>query len=145
MTGLVENPMGLDSFEFVEFASPTPGVLEREEYQWLYDYDNLLFAGKIDTPPGYANLDEFNAELLHNLEKWHFDKRHPLHQSVKGGAQTADHLFNIDQPTIQLLKQAMTDQILAFDATLKHDPTHPTLKDIPSCLTRISTCSHTKA
>ena len=28
MTDLFENPMGLMGFEFVEFASPTPGVLE---------------------------------------------------------------------------------------------------------------------
>ncbi len=28
MTSLIENPMGLDGFEFVEFASPEPGVLE---------------------------------------------------------------------------------------------------------------------
>jgi 4-hydroxyphenylpyruvate dioxygenase len=28
MTDLFENPMGLDGFEFVEFASPEPGVLE---------------------------------------------------------------------------------------------------------------------
>ena len=28
MTGSIENPMGLDGFEFVEFASPRPGVLE---------------------------------------------------------------------------------------------------------------------
>jgi 4-hydroxyphenylpyruvate dioxygenase len=29
MSDLVENPMGLDGFEFVEFASPEPGVLEQ--------------------------------------------------------------------------------------------------------------------
>ena len=28
MPDLFENPMGLDGFEFVEFASPEPGVLE---------------------------------------------------------------------------------------------------------------------
>jgi len=28
MADLFENPMGLDGFEFVEFASPTPGQLE---------------------------------------------------------------------------------------------------------------------
>lgn len=28
MADLFENPMGLDGFEFIEFASPTPGVLE---------------------------------------------------------------------------------------------------------------------
>ncbi len=28
MTDMFENPMGLNGFEFVEFASPTPGVLE---------------------------------------------------------------------------------------------------------------------
>jgi 4-hydroxyphenylpyruvate dioxygenase len=28
MTDLFDNPMGLEGFEFVEFASPTPGVLE---------------------------------------------------------------------------------------------------------------------
>jgi tetratricopeptide (TPR) repeat protein len=106
-------------------------MLGRDEYHWLYDMDNLLFAGQIDTPPGYANLSEFNAELLHDLEQWHFDKQHPLHQSVKGGTQTADHLFNVNQPTIQLLKNAMLDQIRAFDATLKPDLTHPTLKNIP--------------
>ncbi len=31
MTGLFENPMGLDGFEFVAFASPVPGVLESGE------------------------------------------------------------------------------------------------------------------
>jgi Flp pilus assembly protein TadD len=106
-------------------------MLERDEYHWLYDFDNLVFTGKIDTPPGYRNLDEFNAELLHDLEQWHFDKQHPLHQSVRVGTQTADNLFNVDQQTIQLLKQAMMDQILAFTSTLKTDPTHPTLKKIP--------------
>ena len=28
MTDLLDNPMGLMGFEFVEFASPTPGLLE---------------------------------------------------------------------------------------------------------------------
>jgi len=28
MTDLFDNPMGLAGFEFVEFASPTPGVIE---------------------------------------------------------------------------------------------------------------------
>ena len=28
MADLFENPMGLDGFEFVEFASPEPGILE---------------------------------------------------------------------------------------------------------------------
>src|SRR5690625_6271586 len=28
MTDLLDNPMGLDGFEFVEFASPTPNLLE---------------------------------------------------------------------------------------------------------------------
>ncbi|WP_077342963.1 4-hydroxyphenylpyruvate dioxygenase [Pseudocolwellia agarivorans] len=28
MADLFENPMGLDGFEFIEFASPTPGILE---------------------------------------------------------------------------------------------------------------------
>ena len=28
MADLFENPMGLMGFEFVEFASPTPGLLE---------------------------------------------------------------------------------------------------------------------
>jgi tetratricopeptide (TPR) repeat protein len=106
-------------------------MLNRDEYHWLYDLDNLLFAGKIDVPTGYRDLAEFNEELLHDLEKWHFDKQHPLHQSVKGGTQTADNLFNVDQHSIQLLKKAMLDQIHSFDATLKPDPTHPTLKNIP--------------
>ncbi|MBT8132709.1 MAG: 4-hydroxyphenylpyruvate dioxygenase, partial [Gammaproteobacteria bacterium] len=29
MTDQRDNPMGLDGFEFVEFASPKPGVLEK--------------------------------------------------------------------------------------------------------------------
>ena len=28
MTDLFDNPMGLQGFEFVEFASPTPGLIE---------------------------------------------------------------------------------------------------------------------
>ena len=31
MPDLFDNPMGLMGFEFVEFASPNPGVLERDQ------------------------------------------------------------------------------------------------------------------
>ena len=33
MTDLFDNPMGLCGFEFVEFASPTPGLLELPSLQ----------------------------------------------------------------------------------------------------------------
>jgi 4-hydroxyphenylpyruvate dioxygenase-like putative hemolysin len=36
MADLFENPMGLCGFEFVEFASPVPGLLEPLFEKWVF-------------------------------------------------------------------------------------------------------------
>jgi tetratricopeptide (TPR) repeat protein len=101
-----------------------------EEYDWLYDSDRLLLVTEIEVPAGFGDHAEFNQALLHELERYHYDVRHPLHQSVKGGTQTADHLFHIDEPHIQLLKRALESRIHEFLAGLRPDPAHPVLAGI---------------
>ena len=48
MADLFDNPMGLDGFEFVEFASPRPGVLEP------------VFDGETISETGNINYSELN-------------------------------------------------------------------------------------
>jgi tetratricopeptide (TPR) repeat protein len=105
-------------------------MLGAEEYNWLYDFDQLVLMTDIEVPAGYRNITEFNEALLAELDQYHYDLRHPLRQSVKGGTQTTDHLFHIQEPHIQMLKRAMEEQINAFVAGLKPDPAHPTLCNI---------------
>lgn len=100
-----------------------------DEYHWLYDYERLLLVSGIDVPDGYASIKDFNEALLHDLEKYHRGKEHPLDQSMRLGTQTVGNIFDVQVKTILQLKQAMSDQIQEFLSNLPDDKRHPALRN----------------
>lgn len=56
MADLFDNPMGLMGFEFVEFASPTPGVLEPLFEAGLHPGGQAPFQECAAVPPGRHQL-----------------------------------------------------------------------------------------
>ena len=84
---------------------------------WLCDYDELVMPVAVDLPTGLADA----------LHCRHLAQAHPADQSLRGGTQTAGHLFHTRDPLIDEFAQALRGLIDARLASLPIDPTHPFL------------------
>jgi tetratricopeptide (TPR) repeat protein len=87
---------------------------------WLCDYDRLVMP--IDLP----DLDL--ADLAEILTTLHVAGFQPAEQSLRGGTQTRDNLFDRSDPAIQGLASAMRRCVEARLETLPRDPNHPFLR-----------------
>jgi predicted Zn-dependent protease len=93
-------------------------------YNELCDYDLMVQAYELPTPPGYSSLAEFNAALRESLLRLHVLETHPLDQSLRLGSQTTRSLLTIGDPVIQAYLAALRDPIMAY-TDLMRDPNHP--------------------
>ncbi|WP_304271227.1 putative 2OG-Fe(II) oxygenase [Brevundimonas naejangsanensis] len=66
----------------------------------LYDYPNIISAGMIDAPPGWASLSAYLHDLRTALLRLHGLTAHPLGQSLRHGTQTSANLLRSDDPAI---------------------------------------------
>lgn len=101
--------------------------LEDPEANDLLDYKNLVQAIKIPAPKGFSSIHEFNIELTEHLEVLHNTKKEPVDQSLSGGTQTLNDLFDSMSPLIQKLKQTFRAAILEHIAKLDPIEGHPFL------------------
>lgn len=101
-------------------------ALGSAEYDYLCNYDHVLVT-QINVPEGFASLAEFHQELVSTLREYHLTKTNPLDQSLIGGSQTFDKLFDYQVPIFQSLRAAQREQMLAFLARLPKDDKHPVL------------------
>lgn len=62
-------------------------LLDDPRYRVLYDYDRLVGVQRLETPPGWASLEDFLADVTREFEGLHAFASHPLQQSVRGGSQ----------------------------------------------------------
>jgi len=98
-----------------------------QRYLQFYDYDRFTEKRRISTPPGYASLDAFNADLSACIARLHATEAHPIEQTLFGGTQSPGRLWNSDEPVIQALAGALMEAAQAFVADLPDDPEHPFL------------------
>ena len=84
---------------------------------WLCRYDDLIMPVPVDLPTGLA--DALNGR--------HLVQAHPADQSLRGGTQTAGHLFHTRDPMIVAFAHALRGSIEARLALLPPDPKHPFL------------------
>ena len=96
-------------------------------YLQFYDYDRFTQKRAISTPPGYASLEAFNAELSDCIARLHATEAHPIEQTLFGGTQSPGRLWNSDEPVIQALAGALMEAAQAFVEGLPDDPDHPFL------------------
>lgn len=78
----------------------------------------LVTAQRIATPPGWADLPAFLADLAAALEGLHGWRAHPLEQSIRHGSQTQVDLSRSDVPVIRALFAALDAPIRAHVAGL---------------------------
>lgn len=95
--------------------------------QWLNNYEQLIDARPLPTPPGYRSLDEFLTQLIPVIKRLHTSTRQPLDQSVRGGTQTLGRLLADPHPLIQKFRTALEQRINEYLQQLPQDPDHPLL------------------
>jgi len=96
-----------------------------ERHDWLNDYDTLLKVYDLPTPEGFESLESFMSDLAEFLPTLHSARRQPLDQSVRGGTQTFDTLFDNPNPLIAALKQGVETVLADYLSTMPRDNKHP--------------------
>ena len=96
-------------------------------YLQFYDYDRFTQKRVIETPPGYASLEAFNADLADCIARLHATEAHPIEQTLFGGTQSPGRLWNSNEPVIHALGDALMQAARAFVSGLPDDPEHPFL------------------
>ncbi|TCO75540.1 tetratricopeptide repeat protein [Chromatocurvus halotolerans] len=99
--------------------------LDDERQAWLMDYDKMVGSIRLQTPPGYTDLAEFNRALAEVLRPLHQAKHHPLDQSLLQGSQTSMDLRFIDSPVIRRFMDSVGQAIKGFVSAMPDDNTHP--------------------
>jgi uncharacterized protein (TIGR02466 family) len=96
----------------------------------LVDYEKFVRVARIDVPDGYDSLEAFNADLHDELAKQHQNPYHPMDQTMRGGTQTRNNLFQNPTGLVRVLKEQISKVILAFIDDLVPDARHPFLRFI---------------
>lgn len=76
-----------DNQHFVALQATAWRLLGDSRYQELFDYDTLVFAAPLETPPGWSTLSAYLDELSAALHEAHCYCEHPFFQSVRHGSQ----------------------------------------------------------
>ena len=98
---------------------------ERDEI--LNGYDSLIRMFDLEPPDGFADMAAFNQELCTFLAGAHPDAREPVSQSLRGGTQTPDHLFEAGHHLVDRLAARISETMARYIAELKPDERHPFL------------------
>jgi len=86
-------------------------LLDDPRYAELYDFDQLVWTGRLDTPQGWSSLEAFLADLAVSLSRLHAFRTHPIGQSLRHGSQTSQSLTLSDDPVIQAFFTAVDGPI----------------------------------
>jgi tetratricopeptide (TPR) repeat protein len=98
---------------------------EREEE--LNRYDSLIQVYDLEPPEGFSDMDSFNAELNHWLDRMHPATREYLDQSLRNGTQTPDRMFGAGHDLVERLERRIREALGRYIAGLKADASHPFL------------------
>jgi len=94
----------------------------------LVDHDRFVHARRIEVPEGFPDLESFNAALHAELEAKHRTPNHALEQTMRGGTQTLNNLFQNPGGLVAVLERQIRRVIDDFVASLPRDPQHPFLR-----------------
>ena len=113
---------GSEAFAFWPYAATAWRMTGDPRSDWLEGDER--FVGVYDIADRLPPLDKL-AETLRAL---HTTKGQPLVQSVRGGTQTDGHLFQLVNPTIVALREAIRETVREHVEQLPaRDPDHPLL------------------
>lgn len=84
-----------------------------EDFNALYDFDNMVQGFQISVPDGWTDITHYLADLRDELKAAHPYETHPFGQSLRSGTQAAN-LLSIKTPAIQAFEQAIAPCINAY-------------------------------
>jgi tetratricopeptide (TPR) repeat protein len=122
--GLAQTPNSGSCLAMLSIASR---MMEDGRDEALNRYDSLVRIFDLEPPEGYSDMATFNAELNSSLDRLHPMSRELIDQSLRGGTQTAGHLFPAGLSLVTKLKQRIDEAVARYIAELGDDPVHPML------------------
>ncbi|HEY4123169.1 MAG TPA: tetratricopeptide repeat protein [Rhizomicrobium sp.] len=103
-------------------------LLQDPRGEALADYEKLVQVFELDPPEGFSDMESFNNELGAYLAQMHTDKREVVTQSLRGGTQTMENLFNRGHDLVERLRARIDEAVTTYIGRMKADETHPLLK-----------------
>ncbi|MDM7860068.1 putative 2OG-Fe(II) oxygenase [Alteromonas sp. ASW11-36] len=99
------------------------------EYHQLCDYDLVNVSSILSCKPA-----GFIPRLIDKLEHMHANSQHPIGQSLRGGTQTYEDIFDDPEPVIQELKTWIMERANAFTQAQAKNVQHPFLRHVGKAL-----------
>ena len=100
-------------------------MLQDGRDDFLNEYDTLVCSFDLDVPEGFSDMESFNHELSAELDRLHPQTREFVSQSLRGGTQTAGHLFPTGLPLVTKLKARIDAAVARYIAEMGADAAHP--------------------
>jgi tetratricopeptide (TPR) repeat protein len=98
-------------------------LLNDVRYDSFCDYDKMVLAQRLETPPGWTHLGSFLADLGERLSALHNPHGHRLlYQSLRQGTETTQDLSRSRDPVIQALFNAFAAPIERYRAHIGQGP-----------------------
>ena len=94
----------------------------------LVDYEKYVRVAQIAIPQGYDSLEAFNADLHEELQALFHNPYHPMDQTMRGGTQTPNNLFQNPTGLIRVLKEQISTVAREFIDDLEFDRDHAFLR-----------------
>jgi tetratricopeptide (TPR) repeat protein len=102
-------------------------LMEDPRDEELNGYDTLIQAMELETPEGFSSMEDFNAELNAWLDRVHPNTREYLNQSLRGGTQTPDQIFDRGHELAEKIRVRIDQAVARYIAGLKENEKHPFL------------------
>ena len=96
----------------------------------LVDYEKYVRVARIAIPRGYDSLEAFNADLHEELQSHYHNPYPPMDQTMRGGTQTPNNLFQNPSGLVRVLKEQISEVVRQFIDDLEPDRDHPFLRFI---------------
>jgi tetratricopeptide (TPR) repeat protein len=91
----------------------------------LNDYENLVRFYEIAPPPGYNNIESFNANLDAWLDRLHRDRRECIDQTLRSGTQALDDIFGVGHQPVELLRAQIDIAVTDYVSRMEQNDDHP--------------------
>lgn len=126
---LCERALAINPYDQVALSTMGTAwrVMGDERDERLNGYDTLIQAFELEPPEGFSSMEDFNAELSAWLDNVHPRTREYLNQSLRGGTQTPDQIFDRGHVLVEKIRARIDQAVEGYIAGLKEDGEHPFL------------------
>lgn len=125
----VRTALGIDPYNQVALGllGTCLRLMQDERDEELSGYDKFVRVFDLDPPAGFTDMSSFNTELGAELNALHPPTREYLRQSLRGGTQTSDNLFDSSSSLIGKLRIRIEEAVAKYISQLSGPSDHPLL------------------